>query len=164
MADMRDALRKAGLISEKQARQSTHQKRLHRKEVGDEGLAEEQRHKDDEFRQEQEAKRAKDRALEERKAEEAREAVGKVDLVGLIRDGIVSGAMPGPKQYFFTLPGGQITFIEVNDNGGRRIASGSAAIVRSRGAVRGDYCVVDTKTAEILTKEAPDLVVEWSRG
>ena len=164
MADMRDALRKAGLVSEKQARQSKHQKRLHRKEVGDDGLAEEKRRKDEEFRTEQDAKRAKDRALEEKKAEEAREVSGKVDLVGLIRSGLVSGATPGPKQYFFTLPGGRITYLEVNDGGGRRFASGSAAIVRSEGAVRGEYCVVDVRTAELLSKEAPELVLEWSRG
>lgn len=164
MADMRDALKKAGLVSEKQARQARHEQRLHRKEVGDEGLSAEQRRKDEEFAREREAKRERDRAIEEKRAVEAKVASGRVDLIRLIQNGVVGGAIGGPKQYFFTLPGGRITFLELTDTGFKRLIGGSAAIVDTLGAVRGSYCIVDTATAAALQRERPEAIRDWPRG
>lgn len=164
MADMRDALRKAGLVSEKQARQAKHEKRIHRKEVGDEGISAEQRLKDEEFAREREAKRVRDREIEEKRAAESHAASGRVDLTRLIQKGAVAGAIGGPKQYFFTLPGGRITFLELSDTGFKRLIGGSGVIVDTLGAVRGDYCIVDTTTAAAIQRERPQAILDWPRA
>lgn len=161
MADMREALRKAGLVSEKQARQARHQERIHRKEVGIEGVAEEQRQKAEEFARERDAKKERDRLAEERRIAEAQAASARVDLPRLVQKGVVQGALGGPKQYFFTLPGGRITFLELSEAGFRRLLSGTAAVVDTLGAVRGDSCVVDAATAEVLRRERPEAIRDW---
>ncbi len=160
MADMREALRKAGLVSEKQARQAKHKQRVHRKSVGHKGLDEERRQKEAEHAEEASAKRDRDRKLEQERIDQARDVEGKVDPKSLVTQGIIRGAMGGPKQYFFTLPGGQITFLELSDSGFKRLIDGSAAIVESHGASRQAYCVVDPSAAETLEQESPGSVLE----
>ena len=47
MSDMREAMRKAGLVTDKQVRQAKHKDRVHRKEVGPDGLKRERRERED---------------------------------------------------------------------------------------------------------------------
>lgn len=160
MADMREALRKAGLVSSKEARQSQHQERVRRKEVGHDGLESEQQERDRRARAEQEERRARDRDTERERQARLESAQRKIDVVGIIASGLVPGATAGSRQYFFTLPSGQITYVELSEGAQKALQTGSAAIVESLGAVRSAYCVVTVQTAHALREHRPELVLE----
>jgi uncharacterized protein YaiL (DUF2058 family) len=150
MSDMREALRKAGLVSEKEARRSKHQERVHRKEVGAEGLEKERVERERKLAREREEKRRKDRSLEEekRRAEE-RPAPG--DPPHLVATGVVRGAVGGGKRFYFVAAGGRITYLDLTDLGLQLVQNGSGAIVETLGAVPGEFCVVGRATAAALS-------------
>jgi len=160
MADMREALRKAGLVSSKQARQSQHQERVRRKELGHRGLESEQRERERQARLEQEQQRTRDREAERDRRSRLESAARATDLVGMIASGLVPGATAGSKQYFFTLPSGQITYLEVSEGAHKALQNGAAAIVESLGAVPSLFCVVTVQTAQALRQHRPEIVLE----
>lgn len=160
MADMREALRKAGLVSSKQARQSQHQERVRRKELGHQGLESEQKERDRQALLEQEQQRARDQEAERERRARLESAARSADLVGMIASGLVPGATAGSKQYFFTLPSGQITYLELSEGALKALQNGAAAIVESLGAVPSPYCVVTVQTAQALRQHRPEIVLE----
>jgi uncharacterized protein YaiL (DUF2058 family) len=157
---MREALRKAGIVSSKEARQSEHQERVRRKQLGHEGLKAEQRQRAEQSRKEQEQKRARDRQVERERQARLESAQERLDVVGMIASGLVQGAGSGSKQYFFTLPSGQITYLELSDSAYKSLQAGSAAIVESSGAVPSQLCVVSAQTARALQAHRPEVVLE----
>ena len=82
------------------------------------------------------------------------------DVVGIIASGLVAGATAGSKQYFFVLPSGRITYLELSDGAYRSLQSGGAAIVESLGAVRAACCVVTAAAAREVLSQRPEVVLE----
>lgn len=169
MADMREAMLKAGLISRKEARRSKHKERVHRKEVGHDGVEKERKERDAEFRAQQEEKRRRDRELEaerqERQQEErtqALEAAGDQDLVEVLRNGVIQRAAGGGRRFFFEVDGGRITFLDLTDLGSQSLLDGSAAIVDSLGVRKEPYCVVDHRAAAVIKDRKPEIVRYWA--
>jgi len=163
MSDLREQLRKAGLVSAKQVRQAKHQERIRRKEVGQEGIEKDKADRESAFRREQEERRRRDQKIEEarklRQAEEER-------ILGLqnrIRAGWIREATAGARRFFFLAAEGRITYLDLADQAMRRLQNGSAAIVESRGAVRGEHCLVDASTAASLFRDHPEIVRQWNR-
>lgn len=163
MGDLREQLRKAGLVSAKQVKQAKHQDRVHRKDVGREGLEEEKRRQEEEVRQEREEKRRQDQDLERARAEERRREEESTRLLRRIQAGWVREATGGGRRFFFEAGEGRITYLDLNDGAVRRLLSGGGAIVETRGAVRGEFCVVDGATATALRRDHADVVRYWSR-
>lgn len=159
MGDMREALRKAGLVSSKQARQSQHQERVRRKQLGHEGLEAEEQERERQARLEQEQQRARDQEVERARQTRKESAEQSFDPAGMIASGLIPGAA-GAKQYFFTLSSGRITYLEVSDGAHKALQTGNAAIVESLGAVRSQFCVVTAQTAQVLRQHRPELVLE----
>jgi uncharacterized protein YaiL (DUF2058 family) len=163
MSDLREQLRKAGLVSDKQVRQAKHQERIHRAEVGQQGLQEERAQRGEEFRKEQEEQRRKDQLLEESRRHQRAEEDRLQLLRNRIRAGWIREATGGARRFFFVAGGGRITFLDLTDQAVRRLQGGSAAIIESRGAVRGDYCVIDGQTAASLSRDQADILRLWNR-
>ena len=169
MADMREALLKAGLVSKKEAKQAKHRERVHRKEVGRDGVEQERKERDQTFRAEQEAKRRHDQKLEEAQRAEQEEAAGNPsagaaldgDLTGLIRAGVQAHAHGGNRRFYFIVDTTRITFLDLTDSGVRALLDRRAAIVDSNGARSERYCVVDTETADAIRKRQPELLKYW---
>lgn len=153
-------MRKAGLVSSKQARQSQHQERVRRKEIGHRGLESEQQERERQARLEQEQQRARDQEAERERRARLESAARSADLVGMVASGLVPGATAGSRQYFFTLASGQITYLELSDGAHKALQNGAAAIVESLGAVRSPFCVVTVQTAQALRQHRPELVLE----
>jgi len=164
MSDLREQMLKAGLVNAKDVKQAKHQDRVHRKEVGHEGIQAERQKTEQEFRQEQEARRrAAQQAEAERKrraAEEEREAA----LRRRIRSGWMRDATGGNSRFFFVCDGVRITYLDLADQAVRRLHSGTAAIVSSQGAVRGEFCVVDGPTAASLLRDHREVILYWNRA
>ena len=163
MSDLREQLRKAGLVSDKQVRQAKHQERLHRKEVGQSGLAEEKAEAERRLRAEREAMRARDREREQqRKAREA-EAEQAEALRRRIRAGWIRDATGGSRRFFFEVGEGRITYLDLNEQAVRRLQNGTAAVAETRGAVRGEFCLVDGNAAASLARDHPEVIRCWVR-
>lgn len=164
MSNLRDQLLKAGLVSAKQVKQAAHQDRVHRKEVGHEGLEAERQAREDAQREEQEAKRIADRErAEEQKRAQAEEA--KRNAVRMrIQNGWIKDATAGDRRFFFVASEQRITYLDLNERAQRRLQSGGAAIVETRGVVRGEHCVIDAASAEALAVDHAELIRFWNRG
>jgi uncharacterized protein YaiL (DUF2058 family) len=164
VSDLREQMLKAGLVSGKQVRQAKHEERVHRKEVGREGIEAERAAADRAFQARQEEKRLRDREREEarRRSQAAEERV--LALQTRIRAGWIREATAGGKRFFFVVDGGRITYLDLSDDAARRLQLGRAAVADGRGIVRGEYCVVDAGTALSLSRDHPEVILFWNRS
>lgn len=162
MADMRDAMKKAGLVSEKDLRQSKHKQRVKRKKLGEEGLAEERRKKDQAIQEEMARKRATDQKLERERESEREVTTEQTKLTSLLREGNLLAREGGPRRFYFECPGGQICFLDVSPNLSRQLAQGEAAIIDCQGVLKGDFIAVPGKVAHELKHLAADRILSWN--
>jgi uncharacterized protein YaiL (DUF2058 family) len=162
MADMKDALRKAGLVSQRQVRQAEHAGRVHRTDVGAEGLAAEQERRESEQQAELEHKKSSDQAreheLQVQREQEARHA----RVEALLREGNLMAREGGPKRFYFTHPTGQIYFLDVSPGLARRLQMGDAAIVDAAGVLSSDFIAVPGKTAHELRLVERERILHWN--
>ncbi len=164
MSDIREQLAKAGLVSNKQVRQAKHQDRVHRKEVGVDGLAEERAGAERAFREQQEEKRQRDRAREEEHRRQQAARQREEALRARIRGAWLRDATSGGRRFYFIVAGGRITYLDLSDGAVRRLLGGTAAIVDSCGAVRGEFCVIDGNGAQVLAREHGEVIRFWNRS
>jgi len=166
MSSLRDQMLKAGLVSEKDARQADHRKRQQAKAAkahpapppAEEDAAaralREQQARDRELNARAKAEtEAKDREQRERQHREA--ALDKA-----LRDGVLLG-WEGNRDYHFS-DGGTIQRIRVTDEAARRLEAGKAAIVRLPGPA-GGYAVVVAGAAEQLRQADPARIATFHR-
>jgi uncharacterized protein YaiL (DUF2058 family) len=164
MSDLRDQLRKAGLVSDKQVRRAKHEERVHATQVGHEGIEAEKRAAEERLRAEAEERRQADKARAEEQKRRQAEAEERERLATLIRGGWIREATAGSRRFFFETRTGRITFLDLADSSARRLASGRAAIVESCGFVRGEFCVVTDKAAAGIRQAHPEIIRVWSEG
>jgi len=147
MADMRDALKKAGAVNEKQVRQAKHEDRVHRKQSGAEGLEAERRRKGEELAAEQARRKRSDAERErERRAQQEAES-RRVRLEHLLRTHDLAAQEAGPHRFYFSLSHGEVAFVDVSDALARRLAQGDAAIVDGAGLLERDFGIIPGKVA-----------------
>jgi uncharacterized protein YaiL (DUF2058 family) len=164
VSDLREQLLKAGLVSGKQVRQAKHEERVHRKEVGREGIEAERAAADQAFLARQEERRLRDHEREEarRRSQAAEERV--LALQSRIRAGWIREATAGSKRFFFVVDGGRITYLDLSDDAVRRLQFGRAAVVDGHGVARGECCLVDAATALSISHDHPELIRFWNRA
>lgn len=162
MGDMKDALRKAGLVSEKQARRAAHEKRVRRKELGADGLSAEREHKEATYRAEQEARRRADQAAAAAHREEQAARQQHERLAQLITGQDELPQHRGTRRFSFVAEAKHIRSVDVSDLMLRRLIQGDAAIVAAAGFVRGDYAILPAKAARALRQLAPDRILHWN--
>lgn len=163
MADIRDQLKKAGLLTEKQVRQAKHQERLHAAEVGFAGLEAERRAAEQKELAEVAARREADRRRAEEERRRERESAASQRLAQLVRGGWIREATAGSHRFFFVSRSGRISFLDLSDMAARRLAIGAAAIVETQGFVRGEHCVVNDRVASELSQLQPEMVRFYNR-
>jgi len=164
MSDLRDQLRKAGLVSDKELRQAKHRERVHASEVGPKGLQEERDAEEQRLRAELEARRKVDKARADEQKRRQAEAESRDHLASLIRGGWIREATAGSRRFFFETRTGRISFLDLSDTAARRLAMGRAAIVETCGFVRGEFCVVTDKAAAAIRQLRPEILRLWAEG
>jgi len=162
MADMKDALRKAGLVSQRQVRQSEHAGRVHRKEVGDEGLAAERERQAAELQTELERKRTSDLARERELQFQREQEAQRTRIETLLRDANLMTREGGPKRFYFTHPTGQIHFLDVSPGLARRLQMGDAAIIAAAGVLKSDFIAISGKAAHELRLVDRERILYWN--
>jgi uncharacterized protein YaiL (DUF2058 family) len=164
MSDLRDQLRKAGLVSEKQLRQAKHKDRVHASQVGHEGLIEERRRSDDRQRSEKKARKEADRQRERERQKREGEAAAAHRLEQVVQSGWIREATIGSRRFFFVTRNGRISCLDLSEPASRRLLSGTAAIVEATEAIPGDYCVVVDRAAREIAELRRELIRFWNRG
>jgi uncharacterized protein YaiL (DUF2058 family) len=162
MSDLRDQLRKAGLISDKQARQAKHKERVHADEVGREGLAEEKRREQEQRRGERQEKKQADRRREKDRLHKQRSETSDQRIQQVIRSGWIRDATIGSRRFFFPTRTGRITYLDLSEPATRKLLTGKAAIVETMGSVYGAFCVVSDKDATLIKQLDRDLIRFWN--
>jgi uncharacterized protein YaiL (DUF2058 family) len=129
MGDLRDALKKAGLIDDKAEKRLKHEERVQKKELGREGL-EAQRLKDDaERRARDEQKRGDTKVAQQRLDQERQRAEKWKRLLSAIESEAIRGGA-GPRRFHFRDAEGHLPYLMVDDEIGRRLEAGELAIAR----------------------------------
>lgn len=162
MGDMKDALRKAGLASQKQIRQVEHAGRVHRTNVGPEGLEAERAEREAKLRAEQEQKRTADRDRERARQVQRQDEARRTRVVTLLRDANLMAREGGPRRYYFTHPSGRIHFLDVSPGLVRRLQMGDAAIVDASGLLPADFIAIAGKAAHELQMIERERILCWN--
>ncbi len=162
MADMRDALRKAGVVSEKKIRQAKHRDRVRRKESGADGLDRERLLKEEEHRAELARKKREDLAREQRLRAQKETDAQQARLRGLLLENDLMAREGGPRRFYFETPSGPITFLDVSPHLARRLSQGVVAIVNSGDVLGTDFAAIPGKTAHELKALEADRIIFWN--
>ena len=129
MGDLRDQLKKAKLLSKKDAKRLAHEQRVERKEKGRDGLEQEQKQRQQELQQARDAERKADREREAKRAEQREHRAERAAVDDLLaHKAWVPG--PGTVRWFFEADGGAVPFLECSAQELRRLQAGELAVVR----------------------------------
>ena len=129
MGDLRDALKKAGLIDDKAEKRLKHEERVQKKELGRDGL-EAQRLKDEADRRAREdQKRGDTKVAQQRLDQERLRAERWKKLLASLESEAIRGGS-GPRRFHFRDADGHLPHLMVDDEIGRRLEAGELAIAR----------------------------------
>jgi uncharacterized protein YaiL (DUF2058 family) len=162
MSDLRKALKQAGVVSEKDIRRAQHEKRVERKELGEDGLEAERRRRDEELRAEQAQRQqaGAERVQEQRARKENAERRLRVE--GLLPTSDLAIREAGPRRFYFAMPDGEVAFVDVSDAMSRRLAQGDAAIIVGKGISERDFAIIPGKVAAELEAVDRARILMWN--
>lgn len=162
MGDLRDQLKKAKLLSDKEARRLAHEQRVERKEKGREGLEQEQQQRQQEIRHLQESQRERTKA-EQQALEREQKAREEQAAVATILKEQARKAGPGSVKWYFETPDGDLPFLEVSPQELNQLRAGMLCVLRLTPGTH-DYRVLPTELTRRVAKQHPELVVHAPRG
>jgi len=163
MGNMRDQLKKAKLLSEKKSRQLAHQERVHRKQVGREGLEQEEKERRDEVQrlqqQEREAQQETQQQLDERRRAEAEYAA----CLDILRNDAIRPKTRGGSRWYFEIEGGALPWFEVDEAMRFQLQSGAYWVVRTGPPDSHVYALLPAPLGQRVHASMPELIV-WAPG
>jgi|SRR5579863_4241040 len=164
MSNLKDQLVKAGLVSQKQARQAGHKERVDRKQDGGTEAERAAQARTEEARRQMEAQRERDR--EQARQQQAEQAAREQELQAqarrqsgidaAFREGRIE-SWGGARTYSFT-DGTRIESLGLSDTAARLLADGKAAIVRTQDPT-APYTLLAAGSAQRLRDADPARIV-----
>ncbi len=159
MSDLRDALKKAGLVDDRRARRLAHEEKARKNRLGREGAEEERRRREEERKARERARREADRRREAaRRAEEERRQ-RLFQLAQVLRDHALTEGVHGNRRFHFVTRDRRIPFLELSEEVARRLERGEAAICEVPDSSPEEFVVVEAATARRVRGEAPEYVL-----
>jgi uncharacterized protein YaiL (DUF2058 family) len=161
---LRDQMLKAGLISEKEAHQAEHKKRVRNKQTGGEEARREEEARRREVERERERERAahREQARERQGGQEQRERARQAEqkrqavIQAAYREGLVANS-EGPRRYHYAVQG-RIELLMVTEEAGRRLEAGQLAIALGERQPER-HCLLTAGAAKKLQEVAPECVL-----
>lgn len=164
MASLRDQLKKAKLLSEKEARRLAHEERVQRKAKGREALESEQerrRRELEELRaQEREKARAAQAELDRRRELEAERAA----CLEILAKDTFRPRPGGTIRWYFRRDDGRLPWLEVDPHERRELQSGAFAVVAMGPPGSHDYALLSAALARRVARTLPERIVWAVRG
>ena len=131
MSNMRDQLKKAKLLDEKNARRLAHEERVQRTELGRAGVEKLQQEREASLLQLREAERERNQRMAEA-AEAARKLEAeRTACADLLANEVVKPGRGGGFRFHFQLADGQLPWVELNEGEQRKLAAGAFVLVRT---------------------------------
>ncbi len=163
---LKEQMLQAGLITEKQAKQSSHKERVRTKTEGHKAKQRDKERAQDEVKRQQQAgseqdrqRGAENRAVE---TERAKRHEGKQKRQSVIEAAYREGALSnwsGNRRYYFAV-GKRIDALQVSDDVARKLEAGQAAIVKAEKG-NGAPRVLGAGAARTLREVAPEKVLTF---
>jgi uncharacterized protein YaiL (DUF2058 family) len=129
MGDLRDALKKAGLIDDKADKRLKHEERVQRKELGREGLEAQKRADEEARRARDDQKKGDAKAAQQRLDQDRQRSERWKKLLSSLESEALQGSS-GPRRFHFRDADGHLPYLLVDDDTGRRLEAGELAIAR----------------------------------
>ena len=160
MGDLRDQLKKAKLLSKKDAKRIAHEERVHRSEVGGAaGIEKERAEHEAALRSRQDERRAQDRVTQAGVQAERDAGAERAACEQLLRREVQRPGRKGATRWYFRLIDGRLPFLELPLIERMQIADGSMCVVRIGPAGSHDYGLLATHHAQRVAQVFPDRVV-----
>ena len=158
MADLRDALKKSGLVNDKRARKLAHEEKARKKKLGQKGVEAERADRDAEALEKQAARRDKDRERESGRQARQKAREESAALVQIVRDHALTSGVMGPRRFHFVTREGKIPYLDVSDEIGRGLERGQFAICEMPGASPEEFVLLDAEHAKRVRTLDADVV------
>ena len=163
MGDLRDALRKANVLSKKDARRLAHEERVHRSEVGRKGQeVERNEHQQELSRQQQEQRQRSRVGQEELRGRQQAQAE-----LAACRDLLDNEVLPAHSRqgqgFFVQLGDGTMVRLSLAPAQQGKLTAGALCLVRIGPKGSHDYGLLATEHARRVHQALPDRVV-WAAG
>ncbi|MGE3171150.1 MAG: DUF2058 family protein [Planctomycetota bacterium] len=159
---LRDQLKKAKLLSDKDARRLAHESRVERKEKGREQLEQEQEQKQQELQRLQGEERARVQR-EQKELEQARLQREEGAAVQAILDK-ARKAGPGTVKWYFETEDGALPWLEVSPREAQELRAGMQFVVSLGASGTHDYRLLDGELAQRVAKVRPEAIAWAAKG
>jgi uncharacterized protein YaiL (DUF2058 family) len=164
MGNMRDAFKKANLISGKDAKRLAHEERVHRSQVGREGVEQEQEQRRKELEEAQRQEREQTRERQEQ-LESQRKAEAELSACLELLASEAKRPAPGARtRFYFETEDGRIPSLEVSETDLRQLQAGELSIVSLTERDAHVYGLIATAHARRIAQVLPGRVVRAPRG
>ncbi|MBL8754007.1 MAG: DUF2058 family protein [Planctomycetes bacterium] len=159
---LRDQLKKANLLSDKDSRRLAHEARVERSEKGRDQIEQEAAARKQELEQVSARERERIRAEQEiaDKAKKQREEAAAVEA--LLADAKKPG--PGAVKYYFEAADGSLPWLELQPREAQEVRAGQLCIVRGGRASTHTYRLLSLEATRRVARVRPEVVVWAPRG
>ncbi len=158
---LRDQLKKAKLLSKKDAKRLAHEERVHRKDVGREGIEKEQADRQQEIEQQRASERERDRARQQELEAARLEQQEVAACREILRTQVAAPGRGGRIRWFFETPSGHLPFLMLQPSEQHELGSGQLCVARKGSEHTHDYGLIPTEHARRVHAVFPERIV-WS--
>jgi uncharacterized protein len=159
---LRDQLKKANLLSDKEARRLAHESRVERKEKGREQLEQEATARQQQLGQLSAQDRDRVRAEQEAADRQRQQREELAAVQALLADARKPGA--GTVKFYFEAPDGSLPWLELAPREAQEVRAGQLCIVRGGPPGTHTYRLLSLEAARRIGRLLPDVVVFAPRG
>jgi uncharacterized protein YaiL (DUF2058 family) len=164
VADLRDQLLKAGLVSKQAKHAADTDARKQRKQRSREESISEARQKARQFEEQRSRQALENREREARRQTTRLEEARRRQVRSLAGSWAIREARPGPRRWCFVTRDGRIRWFDVSAWVGWQLEVGNLAIVERPGDDDEPHAIVPRTVAERIVALDPDFVRFWNRA
>ncbi len=161
MGDLRDALRKANILSKKDARRLAHEQRVHRSKVGRGGQEQEQEQRQQELAAMQGDQRQRSRKVQEELQARQQAAAELAACHDLLQKEVVPASSPRGQAFFVQLADGTLPRLSLGPMERAQLMAGAVCLVRIGPGGSHDYGLLATEHVRRVRETLPDRVA-WA--
>lgn len=159
---LRDQLKKANLLSDKDHKRLAHEARVERKEKGREQLELEAKERQQELERLQAQERERTRRETERLEQERRQRDEEAAALALLAEARKPG--PGTVKWYFAAADGSLPWLELSPREAQELRAGMVCVVRSGPPGTHTYRLLPLEQTKRVARHRPDVVAYAPRG
>lgn len=159
---LRDQLKKANLLSDKDAKRLAHESRVERKDKGRETLEQEAAARQREIEQMAAKDRERTRQETERTEQQRKQRAEIAAVKALLADAKKPG--PGAVKFYFEAEDGMLPWLEVSPREAQEVRAGQLCVVRAGAPGTHTYRLLALEATRRVARVQPEVVVWAPRG